>query len=84
MIKALKEQEKDLNKNNVERIKMVEKSGTKMGQILTKKNPFKKVKMQKVPWQNAQETIGASNLTSAVTQLTSAIFSGHVHFATPI
>ena len=28
--------------------------------------------------------VGASNLTSAVAQLNSAIFSGHVHFATPI
>ena len=70
LIKELKKREKDLNENNVKRIKMVEKSGTKMGQILTTKNPLKK-KMQKVPWQNAQETVGATNLTSAVTQLTS-------------
>ena len=52
--------------------------------ILTKIQKMQKEPGQNVPWQNAQETVGASNLTSAVTQLTSAIFSGHVHFATPI
>ena len=45
LIKELKKREKDLNENIAERIKMVEKSGTKMGQILTKKNPFRKVKV---------------------------------------
>ena len=40
LIKELKKREKDLIENNVKRIKMVGKSGTKMGQILTKKNPF--------------------------------------------
>ena len=44
LVKRLKKREEELNKDNEERIKIVEKAGTKMGNILTQKNPFKKSK----------------------------------------
>ena len=40
LIKEMKQREWELNKNSKERIKFVEKSGTKMENILVKKDPF--------------------------------------------
>ena len=44
LLKELKIREEELNKNNRERIKIVEKGGLKIEKILTKKNPFKEEK----------------------------------------
>ena len=41
MLKELRHREEELNKHKKERIKIVEKGGIKIEQILTKKNPFK-------------------------------------------
>ena len=46
LLKELKSREEELNKNNRERIKIVEKGGRKIEKILTKKNPFKEEKCQ--------------------------------------
>lgn len=44
LAKALQKREEELNKNNKERIKIVEKGGLKIKDILGSKNPFKKSK----------------------------------------
>ena len=44
MLKELRHREEELNKHKKERIKIVEKGGIKIEQILTKKNPFKNEK----------------------------------------
>lgn len=41
LLKDVKQREKELNGHSKERIKIVEKGGIKISQILTKKNPFK-------------------------------------------
>jgi hypothetical protein len=46
LAKELRKREEELNKNNQERIKIVEKGGLKMKDILTTKNPFKKSKCE--------------------------------------
>ena len=43
-MKELKKRENELNKNKEERIKIIEKGGLKVENILTKKDPFKKDK----------------------------------------
>ena len=40
LLKEVKQREKELNGHSKERIKMVEKGGIKIGQILKKKKPF--------------------------------------------
>ena len=42
LTKELKKREQELNKNNSDRIKIIEKGGVKIESFLTKKNPFKK------------------------------------------
>ena len=44
LVKELKKRENELNKNKEERIKIIEKGGIKVENILTKKDPFKKEK----------------------------------------
>ena len=44
LVKELKAREEELNKNNPERIKFVEKGGRKLKDIISAKNPFKKKK----------------------------------------
>ena len=44
LAKALRQREQELNKNSKERIKIEEKGGLKMKDILCSKNPFKKSK----------------------------------------
>ena len=44
LLKAVRKREQELNGNNKERVKIVEKGGLKMKDILTSKNPFKKSK----------------------------------------
>ena len=46
LLKELKNREEELNKNKIERIKIVEKGGLKMENLLTTKNPFKPDKCQ--------------------------------------
>ena len=45
LAKELRKREEELNKNNQERIKIVEKGGLKMKDILTTKKSIQKVKM---------------------------------------
>ena len=40
LAKQLKEREEELNKNSSERIKIIEKSGIKIEEMLVKKDPF--------------------------------------------
>ena len=44
LIKDLKKREEELNRNNPERIKFVEKGGRKIKDIISSKNPFEKTK----------------------------------------
>ena len=46
LAKQLQKREEELNRNTEERIKIVEKGGLKMKDILTTKNPFKKSKCE--------------------------------------
>ena len=46
LVKALQKREEELNKNRKERVKMVEKGGLKIKDILGSKNPFKKSKCE--------------------------------------
>ena len=46
LMKAVQQRETELNKNNKERILVVEKGGLKMKHILCSKNPFKKSKCE--------------------------------------
>ena len=46
LMKALQKREKELNRDDKERVKFVEKGGMKIKNILCKKNPFKKSKCQ--------------------------------------
>ena len=46
LAKALQKREEELNKNKKERVKMVEKGGLKIKDILGSKNPFKKSKCE--------------------------------------
>ena len=44
LLKEMRNREEELNRFNTERIKIVEKGGTKIEKLLTKKNPFKEEK----------------------------------------
>ena len=44
LIKGLKKREEELNRNNPERIKFIEKGGRKIKDIISSKNPFEKTK----------------------------------------
>ena len=46
LLKELRQREEELNKNNEERIKIVEKGGVKIEKMLTVKNPFKNEKCE--------------------------------------
>ena len=46
LVKELRKREDELCKNNSDRIKIVEKAGMKLENILVKKNPFKKTKCE--------------------------------------
>ena len=46
LLKELRKREEELNQNNPERIKVVEKGGMKIEKMLTNKNPFKNEKCQ--------------------------------------
>jgi hypothetical protein len=46
LLKEIRNREEELNKHNKERIKIVEKGGVKVDQLLKKKNPFKEEKCE--------------------------------------
>jgi hypothetical protein len=63
LAKELKKREEELNRNNQERIKIEEKGGLKIKDILTSKNPFKKSKcaQKTCPLCTEGESVGTSS-----------------------